>query len=116
MANIFGGKKERQMCRNGPTCPFLKKGCCHFMHVGKAKDQPVAKEKYVKTSIVKLESLIESLVLKVGVLESVVATIANDVPEVAAVLRSNPKWEYLRSMNFSLDQIRRDLIRTTENK
>ena len=54
MANIFGGKKERQMCRNGPTCPFLKKGCCHFMHVGKAKDQPMAKEKYVKTSIVKL--------------------------------------------------------------
>mgnify|MGYP000844041710 FL=1 len=52
---LFGAKKERAACRNGPNCPYLKKGSCHFQHQAKGKGSvPMSKEKYVKDSLWKL--------------------------------------------------------------
>jgi hypothetical protein len=116
LAHLFGGKKEAPLCVNGPNCAYLKKGCCRFRHPNKVKgQQPMTKEKYVKTTISQLESLIETLYLKVGVLELFVNEL-NKNESIRTILMGNVKWDYLMSQNFNLDQIRRDLIRTEEGK
>lgn len=96
LAKCFGGKKERAACRNGPNCSYLKMGRCNFSHStnGKGFNKPVTKEKYVKDSLYKLESLVETLTLKVGILEAFVFEMSQ-LPMFAESMDGAGKWTYL---------------------